>query len=268
MLPPNTLQELFKQHSPGDRADGASGEASPVRGDDVAVRLQGKLEEWQARLESAAKLRSAEGAGAKSDGRRSVVASGQGEESSDGADPGLCAAHASQVLAAIEAAAAGERCSEGGGDAAAGCDDVAGTPGSGSPASTAVHGSATHGWERSSPASPRIAAVRQASASLAASPTKTPQKGLQGMATRLHSPIGQQLEKQSQVWRDNPLAASSAGSRIKQLGLQAARSPVRQASPLQAKPQSASSAASSPVKGRASPGKLQAARRRAQPGIK
>lgn len=263
----STRQELFRQHSPGDRFEGGSGEPSPVRGDDVAARLQGKLEEWQSRLESAAKLRSAEGAAARtaeSDPWHSAAGGGWGDERGDvvGAGPGLRAAHASQVLAAIEAAAS-RRCSEVGDDVADDCDDGVGTPTSGSPASTAVHGSATHGWERSSPASPRIPAVRQASVSLAASPTKTPHRGPPRAAAQLPSPLERQAQQQ-QVWRDNPLAASRpsscAGSRIKQLGLQAASSPVQQSRHLPLEQGVVSSTAASPARPPASTGKLQATR--------
>lgn len=188
---------------PGTHPAAVSILPAPADGD-VGARLQAKLSEWQQRLESAAHLKSAEA-------DRSGSAGGSAGATSSRSKRGGQASH---VAAAIEAAAAAVEAADCVAGAAASDDEAVSAcsqPGDGASCASSV---ASLHSARSSPAASRqvtpaaspipdrIQAVRPegAAAPAAAAPASTPGKGD---------------------------GAGAAGSRIKQLGIQAASSPVQ-----------------------------------------
>lgn len=184
-------------------------------------RLQYKLQEWQQRLESAAKLKTA--SADRRGGGAAGGAAGGSSHSVDGSSPvsssgSLGTGQATCVLAAIEAAAA--MGSPGSDEAVSASSDLAGECLTASSAGTtaSVHSAASSGsaaadvWASlpGSPASPRIPAARpEAAAEAEAQP-----------AAALEQPAA----------ACPPGTASTAGSRIKRMGQQAAAaSPLRKA---------------------------------------
>lgn len=252
-----TVQEVFQRNSPAARTAYASVGSSPAKLEgalDAAVfsQLQEKLVGWQRRLQGAAKLRSEGTAASTADvtstgfgSRQSVEGDGASCHSPAGS-VGFMPAHASQVQAAIEAAAseATSSSSDASSGTSAGCvpqDSEAVTPCSSSSTLAGYSDVQLH----DTPASPCTAAGPAAqAAALAASPPST-QGGSQQAASRpatgplaWPAPPAQQQQQQQKVWRDNPVAAvrpvSRQGSRIKELGLQAAGSPVAAAAAVEA----------------------------------
>lgn len=250
-------QEVFQRNSPAARTAYASVGSSPAKLEgalDSAVfsQLQEKLVGWQRRLQGAAKLRSEGTAASTADvtstgfgSRQSVEGDGTSCLSPAGS-VGFMPAHASQVQAAIEAAAseATSSSSDASSGTSAGCvpqDSEAVTPCSSSSTLAGYSDVQLH----DTPASPCTAAGPAAqAAALAASPPLT-QGGSQQAASRpatgplaWPAPPAQQQRQQQKVWRDNPVAAvrpvSRQGSRIKELGLQAAGSPVAAAAAVEA----------------------------------
>lgn len=217
----------------------------------MAVRLQIKLQEWQQRLESAAKLRStdrhaaSEAAGGTVPGANhsaagtavagfgsshSVLGDGLHRSSPDSSGS-LQAAHASKVQAAIEAAASegGTSNGSGGSRGAAGSCAAGATPGSSTTTSTAAVAISV-GVAACSPTSSRTPAA--AAAALATSPPAAGSARAAASEPDSLQPQPRQVQQQAQrqpqkVWRDNPLATppQHRGSRIKALGLRAAGSP-------------------------------------------
>lgn len=234
-----TVQDLFRQHSPS-----SSGEQTPEENGsqpgDLGERLQLKLREWQQRLQSAAKLRSLSRGGSEAikaataslhsfsaTAARAGASGGPGSAcstASSGASFGrtasparscsscLTAAQASAVQAAIEAAAHDGTSTSGGGSAGSSRTAVASPPVASVeaaslpapaqaqvPMAEATSGSDEGGGISSSTSSALIPALRLARAASS--------QAVPVLASAVPSP---------------PAGSAPRGSRIKQLGLQAA----------------------------------------------
>ncbi|KAL4457533.1 hypothetical protein ABPG75_012398 [Micractinium tetrahymenae] len=249
-----TVQDLFHQHSPS-----SSGEQTPAEDEgqqgDLGERLQHKLQEWQQRLQSAAKLRSLSRGGseaieaaASTPWSQSTTAAAAGASTTPACRPGsvcsstasggpcvgrtaspassgssLSAAQASAVQAAIEAAAHDEGGSSGGGSASssgtavegalAALEEVCSQPALAQaqakmPASTGCLKEAATGLVAGSSSNPRIPAARLVAD--AATVLAAVGQGQAGAAVRAAPAVGSMASLAYQ------------GSRIKQLGLQAA----------------------------------------------